>query len=339
MTRHAKLPQNLIALLITIIPALAFLCLQPSTARADSITLLAQYLGNSSTLCLSFTNPANCGVAQATASLANGTIGASAGFPQGGLPLPSFSGQTTDEAIASAALLYNFTSSVSSGTAVINLDVSGNSSVSTNAIPNSICPPSTPCRAAAEIGIVSGESFVGAPSGTTEDILANIFNSGSASAPSGPIQIVVPISGGLTNLSFSLTTLAECPSLTALQMSEGISCSAIADYLDPLTITSASIYNTNGNLVYGATLVSQSGFSLTSAATPEPSSIFLFGTGISLLGLATQDYATGEHRSKDLSYPHCNRSWCATRTRWSSPTVSTIRRYKYVHCDSLGGTT
>lgn len=286
MTRPAKFSKNLIVL--SIIVALAFLCLQPSTARADSITLSAQYFGNAVTLCSSSANPANCTGAQATGSLATGTIGASAGFPLGDLPLPGFVGQTTDEAIASAALLYNFTSSVPNGTAVINLRVTGSSSVSTNGIPNSICPAGTPCRAEAGIGIVSGESFVGAAPGTTEDVLANILNSGSEGAPTGPIQIVVPINGSVANLSFTLTALAECPSLTALQMSEGISCVAVADYLDPLTISGASIYDSNGNLVPNATLVSQSGFSLTSAATPEPSSIFLFGTGISLLCLASR---------------------------------------------------
>lgn len=286
MTRHAKLRQNLIVLLIS--PALAFLCLQPPTARADSLTLFAQYLGNSTTLCISSTNPANCTGAQATGSLATGTIGVSAGFPQGGLPLPNLTGQTTDEAVASAAILYNFTSSVSNGTAVFDLNVTGSSSVSNNAFPGSICPATTPCQAVAGIGIASGESFVGAPSGTTEDVLANISNSGSTGSPSGPIQIVVPISDGIANLSFSLAAQAYCPSLTLLQKENAIFCIATADYLDPLTITGASIYDSNGNLIPNATLVSQSGFSLTSAATPEPSSIFLFGTGVSLLGLATR---------------------------------------------------
>jgi hypothetical protein len=204
------------------------------------------------------------------------------------LPLPSFTGQTTDEAIASAALLYDFASSVSSGTAVINLSVTGSSSVSTTLFPDSICPASTPCEAVAGIGIASSESFVGAAPGTTEDILAFILNSGSTGAPSGPIQIVVPISGSIADFSVTLSALAECPSLTALQASEGISCSATADYLDPLTMSGASIYDSNGDFVPGATLASPSGLTLSSAATPEPSSIFLLATGVSLLSLATR---------------------------------------------------
>jgi hypothetical protein len=287
MTRPAKLPQRLIAVLI--LPALALLCLQPLTARADSLTLSAQYLENGTAMCSSNSSPATCTGAQAIGSLATGIIGAAAEFPPGSLPLPNFTGETTEQAIASAALLYNFTSSVSSGTAVINLGVTGSSSVSTTLFPNNICPSSTPCRASAGIGIASGESFVGAAPGTTEDTLANIFlGNGSTGSPSGPIQIVVPISGNVASLSFNLTAMVECPALTALQRSEGISCSVIADYLDPLTISGASIYDSNGSLVPGATLVSQSGFTLSSAATPEPSSIFLLATGVALLGLATR---------------------------------------------------
>ncbi|WP_263365004.1 PEP-CTERM sorting domain-containing protein [Edaphobacter acidisoli] len=280
-------------------PALVSLCLQPPTAHADSLTLSAEFLGNSTVLCSSNANPASCTGAQASGSSATGTVGAAAQFPPGGLPLPSFTGQTTDEAIASAALLYNFTSSVQSGTAVIDLSVTGNASVSTTGMPSSICPASTPCKAVAEVGIASGESFNGAPSGTTEDVLANISNSGSASAPSGPIQIVVPISGGIADLSFNLTTLAECPALTALQISGGISCTAIANYLDPLTITGASVYDVNGNLVSNATLISDTGYS-PPASVPEPSSMFLLGTGIPLLGLTTQILRGRRSRDTDI---------------------------------------
>lgn len=285
MIQSAKLRPNLI--LISISWALAFFCLQPPTAYADSLTLSAEYLGGSMTLCSSSANPASCPGAQASGSLAAGTIGGAAQFPPGSLPLPSFSGQTTDEAIAGAALLYNFTSNVSTGTAIFSLSVTGHSSVSTTGMPSSICPASTPCRAAATVGIASGESFAGAPPGTLEDVLANISNSGSTGAPSGLIEIVVPISGNKGDLSFSLTAVAECPSLTPLQLSEGISCAAIADYLDPLTITGASFYNASGILVPDATLVSDTGYS-PPMSTPEPSSMLLLGTGIPFLSLVAQ---------------------------------------------------
>ena len=54
------------------------------------------------------------------------------------LPLPNFcsAGGLTEQAVASAALLYDFTSSVTSGTAVINLNLTGSASVSTTLFPN-----------------------------------------------------------------------------------------------------------------------------------------------------------------------------------------------------------
>lgn len=277
----------------SIIAALAFWGLQPKDARADSLTFSAQFLENGVVMCTSSATPiASCESAQATGSLSGGTLGVEAGFPSGGLPLPNETGETSVEAIASAVDLYDFTSTVSNGTAVFKLTLNGGTSVSSTSASGFPNPPatcsSTPCFASAGIGIAANESFKGAPPGTTEDTLANIFNSGSTGAPSGPILIDVPVSDGIVDLSLILTADAECQELSALDVAEGASCSAIADYLDPLTITGVSIYDSNGNLVPDATLVSQSGFSLTSAATPEPSSIILLATGVLLLGLATR---------------------------------------------------
>lgn len=269
---------------VTTLAAILGLAFCGTNAHADSLTLSTQFLENGVAVCSSATS-GTCTGAFAQGNLATGIVGVAAEFPTGGLPLPNTSGEITVEAIASAAIVYDFASTVSSGTAVIDLAISGDSSVSNANFPSNICPSSMPCRAAASIGIGSGESFVGAAPGTTQDILANISNSGSASAPTGPIQIIVPISDGTTTLSYSLIALAECPSLSALQRSEGISCTAIADYLDPLSITGVSIYDSNGNLIPGASLTSESGFTVSSAApTPEPSTFFLLGTGSALLG-------------------------------------------------------
>lgn len=89
------------------------------------------------------------------------------------------------------------------------------------------------------------------------------------------------IGNGTTQLFFALELVAGCDGGPGFI---GPACTTNLDFLDPLSITGASASDSNGNLVSGATFVSDSGFNPNaSVSTPEPSSMLLLGAG--LLGL------------------------------------------------------
>ncbi len=272
----------------------AFCIFASMPARADSLSLYARVSQPTGLSCSDASAPvASCGYGSATGSLATGTLGALAQISFGAIPLPDSPTDTYIKSLSTASLVYNLVSSVANGTAVFTLGFDGTTSV-TSTNPNSssglasTCS-SAPCLAVADLVLQPGETFVGqSPTLQTETLALTQTNGLQLGIPS--VQIATPISNGTSELSVELAASAECPILPLLSRAYGASCQADADFLDPLTITGASVYDANGNLVRGATLISQSGY-MPLASTPEPSALLLFGTGLAFLGLLRRRFS------------------------------------------------
>jgi hypothetical protein len=121
--------------------------------------------------------------------------------------------------------------------------------------------------------------------GTGESI-SGVPISGALSNGANNLVLDTSIVNGTAQLFFGLETVTGCPGGPGYI---GAPCTAISDFLDPMSITGASVYDANGNLVSGASLISDSGFNPNASSpppvgTPEPSSVMMLGVG--LLGLA-----------------------------------------------------
>jgi hypothetical protein len=93
--------------------------------------------------------------------------------------------------------------------------------------------------------------------------------------------IWLPIVAGSTSLSEALLASWNC---TGSYYENG-ACTAGADFINSAMVGGAVVLDSNGNVVPGATVTSESGFNYndpipSGAATPEPASLALFGSGL-----------------------------------------------------------
>lgn len=266
--------------------------------RADSLNLTAQLLENGAVVESSNSVPVASvgGATAATGSLALGTIGAKAGFPRTDyIPAPNSVAESTWSSLASAELNYSFSvqnlppglppSSLVGGEAAFTVNLNGVASLS-NTIGTG--PGSTltspcailSCSTSASVTIMAGETFEGVPANTRSLYEAYLTTSRVGSQKqiiNTTVTIFAPIVNGDVNFDLGLTALGECPSIPILQRVDGATCAAYANFFDPATITSAAVYDSKGNQIPGATLVSQTGFSPVS--TPEPQTLLLYTAG------------------------------------------------------------
>jgi hypothetical protein len=127
------------------------------------------------------------------------------------------------------------------------------------------------------VGIFGSESFAGVPGASTLGLASGAT----------PFTILVPYTNGTADFSMSLSADAYCSGTVPANGSE-LGCSSTADFLDTVSITGDSVYDTNGNLVSGATLISESGFNPDAVPTPEPSSLLMLGAGVLALAGAAK---------------------------------------------------
>jgi hypothetical protein len=294
MTHHGR-PGSVVQFLV--ISALAFCFLQPATAHADSLVTAASVSidfvnacstgqtissGSTTNSCPYGSSSAARATSVADGSLAAGTVGVSTSVVEncgfGANPACAAYPSELLSTQVTSTISYNFAvSGVSNGTVNVALQAEGTATAnSSGGVQALIIIPTT-------------ESFSGVPAGglvipgePDTIVLAdptNAFGFG-VGFQGGTFDVVTPVNNGIASFSLQLFTQAQCYDNPATTQ---VSCQANLSYLDPLSITGASVYNASDELVSGATLISDSGFNPNATPTPEPSSLLLLGAG--LLGL------------------------------------------------------
>jgi len=253
--------------------------LSPGRAFADVLQIITSFTGtttcsptnvsvntgNQAQSCNGLLNDgAGGGTVSVTAhgDLAMGDVGAAASVSNsidGTFP------QTNDSASAVINLGYNFHITGTPGATALLIfgNADGTSLITYH------CPAAVPCTsptssAGATVGISAPpEQFVGLGSG-----------GGAIGLPSGaltPFEIDVPITNGVAVFSLSFSVFSRC--LLGFN-SYADSCTAEADYSHTLNITGASALDSNGAVLNGVSVVSDSGFNPNAGAgVPEPSSV------------------------------------------------------------------
>jgi hypothetical protein len=110
---------------------------------------------------------------------------------------------------------------------------------------------------------------------------------------SGPllIPIDVPFTNGESGFGADLNLAATIDAAVGCA-NDGVACSATADFLDPVTIQSVTVFDASGNVVPDVTLVSTSGFTI--SETPEPNAFPILA--MSMIGLLMRYKATSLNR-------------------------------------------